>query len=647
MSAKTKNVLVIGVDQAILGLIKQYIDEGILPNIKSMVDNGVLLEGLSTPPCDTPTNWATIATGAPTGVHGATSFYMHIPGEPLEKGLNYRSRTQLKKYAKAEYMWEVADRHELNPFVINYPAGWPTKMENGAMSLYKWSIPESLPRNYKRAKIRTYTVKKEQLKDNQSWLLINTSPKTDSELDQKLRKLVSNDSVDPLEILLIDPVLALESAMPKAYILKENGKYNTIAVKLDNNEWETLALNQWSGWISVILKSKDIFLPCIFRIMPQSINEDGKTVKIKFSTIYNTKGWAYPEGIGELLIKNAFAEELTLETPEVEYLIEGDVEDFLIEAKKESDALAHAITYMKDKIDWHVCFFHIHYLDSVNHYFLSYLYEDSPLRKEDPELAAVAEKNVRVAYQIVDDMVGQLLRSCVDDDTTVVFTADHGAIPVWKNINIPKALSDAGLMHYKLEGNQYIVDWNKTKVFPYLEPPYIWVNMQGRDPKGIVPQSEYDDVCQQVIQALEGMKDHETGERILRAAFTRDEAAFLGQKGDRVGDVIFFLNPPYQVFDGSPNQLNAYKQSKALFNILNGAPSNICLGAHAYYLPTTKLGKFSVSCPVIFSGAGIKKGVESDIPINLTDISPTLCHLLGIPKPKDARGRVLQEILNN
>ena len=86
MSSKQK-LLFIGVDQAIPYLLKKFLDDESLPNISNLVNNGVIGEALSCPPCDTPTNWATIATGATTSVHGATSFYMHIPGEPFELGL--------------------------------------------------------------------------------------------------------------------------------------------------------------------------------------------------------------------------------------------------------------------------------------------------------------------------------------------------------------------------------------------------------------------------------------------------------------------------------------------------------------------------------------------------------------------------------
>ena len=69
-----KKLLLIGIDQAIPYFIKKFIDEGFIPNIAKLAEDGVIGEAYSCAPCDTPTNWATIATGATTAVHGVTSF---------------------------------------------------------------------------------------------------------------------------------------------------------------------------------------------------------------------------------------------------------------------------------------------------------------------------------------------------------------------------------------------------------------------------------------------------------------------------------------------------------------------------------------------------------------------------------------------
>lgn len=101
----------IGIDQVIPHLIDKFIEEGILPNIPHLAQSGVKGEALSCFSPDTPTNWATVATGANAEKHGASSFVFHIPGESLDEGVKHEnhSRSQLSKFAQAEYLWHVAD----------------------------------------------------------------------------------------------------------------------------------------------------------------------------------------------------------------------------------------------------------------------------------------------------------------------------------------------------------------------------------------------------------------------------------------------------------------------------------------------------------------------------------------------------------
>ena len=146
MSSDHKKLLLIGVDQAIPYLLNKFRDEDLLPNINKLLENGVYTEAYSCSPCDTPTNWTTIATGATTAIHGATSFYLHTPGEPFELSFEQRSRTQLSRNCNAEYLWDVADKNKYIPYVINYPSGWPSEFRKGAMAVLIWPIPESLPR---------------------------------------------------------------------------------------------------------------------------------------------------------------------------------------------------------------------------------------------------------------------------------------------------------------------------------------------------------------------------------------------------------------------------------------------------------------------------------------------------------------------
>jgi len=635
-----RKLLLIGVDQAIPYLLKKFMEEGILPNISQLLENGVYTEGYSCPPCDTPTNWTTIATGATTAVHGATSFYLHIPGEPFELGLEQRSRTQLSKYCNAEYLWNVADIHGYTPFVINYPSGWPSNFKNGAMSLLLWQLPfpfvsEALPRVISHPRNFSFSSKSENLSNR------ITKVKIDNDFFKNKR--------DPLQIKIdMTPVNTHEKTILTCYITSSKGQnYDSLSLLNDlNNEWIIIKKNEWSNWISSEISTTYGDLPCLFKVKILELSDEGTSIIIQTSSIYNTKGWTTPDEFGGDLIKNVISYDLTSEIQEIEYKIEGEVDSYLTYARKEALTLGNAIKYARVRLNWDFCYFHIHHLDSVNHKELAYLHKDSTIFSE--EKYEKASNNVEIAYKIIDDLVGELINSCIDDRTITVFVSDHGAMPTWKIVNIPLLLMKEGFLTYKWAESEkkYVVDWRKTYAFPYVEPPFIWVNLKDRDPKGIVKPKDYEDIREKIIEILYELKDPETGKRVIRLALKREEAAFLGLNGERIGDIVYFLNPPYQIYDEILEQLNPsqispkYMAKPIIYDAKN------CFGAHAYYLPTQTFGNYSNSVPLIIAGPGVKKGIKLKNSVNLIDLAPTFAHLLQIPKPKDSQGRSLQEVLD-
>jgi predicted AlkP superfamily phosphohydrolase/phosphomutase len=633
MSKNAKKVLVIGVDQAIPYLLQKFMDEGILPNISRLVENGVIGEAYSCPPCDTPTNWTTIATGATTAVHGATSFYMHIPGEPLDLGLNHRSRSSLSRYCGAEYFWDAADKQGLKSFVLNYPGGWPGDMKNGGISLLTWPLPDSLPRE-----LTMMTTKRYSNDASNPSLKISTAEDTEKEVKSISPHLKISIEIKHKNIKEFPPL--------KAYLIDTNGSgYNALAIQsMKEKDYQIIMTDQWSDWISSNVSTEHGVLPCLFKVRIKRIASDGSMMQLQFTSIYNTKGWTNPEDLGEKIVRNAIIHELKRDQ-KVDYMISGKVKSFLESARKEALTIAQIVSFMRQHMNWDVCFFHIHLLDSVNHSTLGHLYHKSPLYTEKREKKGW--KNVQAAYKIVDELVKVLMESCVDKETVVVLLADHGAMPTWKVVNFLPALIDANLMTYKMDDSQknYLVDWSKTKAFPYLEPPYIWVNLKGRDPSGIVSSSEYETVRDEIIEALYSLKDPETGDKLIKLAIKKEDAEYLGQNGERIGDVIYFLNPSYALFDYRLEKLNPAVQPIDVLEKPISYPIQINCTAHAYYLPDAKLGDYSVSVPLVLNGPGIQNGMKLNNPVELIDVVPTLSHLLNIPKPRTSQGRILEELL--
>ncbi len=636
MSNSKKKLILCGVDQALPYLLDLFLEKGSLPNIANIVNNGVKGIAYSCPPCDTPTNWTTIATGATTAIHGATSFYIHIPGEPFEEGLEKRSRSQLSKYCTAEYLWDVADNSDYLPYVVNYPSGWPSHFKNGAMTALVWPIPGTLPKLVKSESKHTIPLE-----------LVDDS--------EKLQKVypslnVSEKSLEVLGFKLnLKLVTVIGEKIFQGYVSHQkigNPNNSIILEILEAPNPVEISIGEWTDWLSSSFDTEHGPLPCFFKLRALEMDYKQSLLTMECSVIYNSKGWTVPDSFGAEIIKNVLNIEFHSKHEKFEYMISGDVQDYLKRAKNEVSSVGNVIAYAHFKLNWEVCFFHLHLLDSINHKELSFLHRSSPMFSEDRQEKAL--ENIESAYKLVDELIGFLQEKCIDDNTIIVFVADHGAMPSWKVANIPLALIKSGLLVYKWKSfdRKYFVNWRKTKAFPYLEPLFIWVNLKGRDPNGIVTQSDYESVRDEIIDTLYNLRDPQNGNKIVKLALKREDAAFLGLDGHRIGDVVYFLNPPYQIYDENFEQMNPSFINPKYMAFPEVYPAKRAFGAHVYYFPTENFGNFGNSVPLIMSGPGIEKGITLKREVNLVDLAPTLSYLLNIPKPKDSVGRVLHEIIN-
>ena len=163
--------------------------------------------------------------------------------------------------------------------------------------------------------------------------------------------------------------------------------------------------------------------------------------------------------------------------------------------------------------------------------------------------------------------------------------------------------------------NMFNPDIKRSKAFPQ-RTIYIYVNLKGRDPGGIVEPAEYEKVQQQIIDALYSYVDPVTGKRPVSLALTRKDARILGLHGDAVGDVVYAIYPEFG-------------------------------GQHGPQLPTTEWGVGKLKALEAFYGPGIKKGFKLERTSGLTDVVPTICYIMNWPVPAQTEGNILFQALEN
>ena len=159
------------------------------------------------------------------------------------------------------------------------------------------------------------------------------------------------------------------------------------------------------------------------------------------------------------------------------------------------------------------------------------------------------------------------------------------------------------------------IDFSQTKAVANREI-YIYVNLKGRDPEGIVEPADYETVQQQIIDALLTYVDPATGKRPVALALSRRDARILGLHGERVGDVVYAVYPWF------------------------GAQ-------HGQILPTAEHGVGKLKSLLVLQGPGLKKNYRLERTCWLPDLVPTLCYLMDWPLPETAEGAVIYQALKD
>src|SRR4030042_6820478 len=117
-------IYVMGVDQMVLPLTQYFIEEGSVPTLVKFFARSAYGQALASFPCWTPNNWAAISTGAQSGTHGASSWFIRLPD-----GEDVSSLTSLG--INAETIWEADERQGLKSAVLHYPGSMPSRLKNG------------------------------------------------------------------------------------------------------------------------------------------------------------------------------------------------------------------------------------------------------------------------------------------------------------------------------------------------------------------------------------------------------------------------------------------------------------------------------------------------------------------------------------
>jgi len=650
MSKVPAKVAVIGFDCAEPHLIIKHIEEGHLPNFKKLFEGGVLAENCLSPyPTITPPNWASIATGAWPGTHQVTDFHLHREGTSQVNANTFEAFSS--ENCKAEYIWDKLDAAGKKCIVCNYPGSWPSKMKNGIMvsgaglgfgeyrnghtgleSRLLLGMDQIVSNGIYPHATRV------QLEEAEGWsnLPAGSDEPLAAKFDVMFRQNI--EEMAPLSWY----VLATQSA----------GKgYDRLTVSPTQDVKDalfTLAKGEWSKKVYYKFKTQDgREIEASFKAKLLQLTEDAEDFLLAISAFCPAEGWSNPPEVAREIKSEegifTFAAGLLGFTLGI-----YGMDTYYEFVELHDQWLGDAATQLMGKYPWDLFYMHIHTIDWVYHSILTEMDENTCAGKESHKKAWDFHLKM---LQSQDRLLGRLVEAA-GEDTLIVLVSDHGAVADGPTFNpyIPliknglcmmegqvadgdlKALEDSTEQVHSffkqtigdrvgreiLEMatlNLFKPDITRSKAFPQ-RTVYIYINLKGRDPGGIVEQADYEKVQQQVIDALYAYVDPVTGKRPVALALTKKDARILGLHGDAVGDVVYAVYPEFG-------------------------------GQHGPQLQTAEWGIGKLRALLALCGPGIKKGYSLDRTSGLTDVVPTICHMMSWPVPEHTEGSILFQAFEN
>ncbi|MGH3129693.1 MAG: alkaline phosphatase family protein [Gaiellaceae bacterium] len=248
---------------------------------------------------------------------------------------------------------------------------------------------------------------------------------------------------------------------------------------------------------------------------------------------------------------------------------------------------------------------------------------------------AIREGYIRSAYEEADQTLA-LARTLMGDGTTVFASSDHGFVPQWYAINAGTVLKNAGLQGTEQTSNCRVGGApTKAKACWAGGTAQIYISLAGRDPGGVVPAADYENVRNQIIAAFQNLTDSANpGKQVILKIMKKEELRNVDGSDSlhpsRSGDVVVVSRPPYQFDAATPGQAIAFSQF---------------FGQHGYLPDLVDLAhNVNMHASFIASGPGIRKQ-DPVAGVRAIDVAPTVAMLMGIPGPQNASGRILRNLL--
>jgi predicted AlkP superfamily phosphohydrolase/phosphomutase len=655
-----QKLVVLGFDGMDPRLVQKWMDEGKLPNLKKLAAAGSGVRPLGTTHSpESPTAWASFATGVNAGKHNIYDFLIrdtntYLPDlgmvhfEPPRFILNYIpiAKPVVRSIRGGTSFWITAGKAGVRSSMLTVPVTFPPEEVPNGELLSGLPLPDirrtmgtfyyfgtDLSR-YEEGNTEFGGILKRLVFDGdvaQTELVGPPNPI----VKQQLREL--HASTPPAKMTEADrmKVAELEARedvrLPLTVHWNRQGKSATVDI---GDSSIHLGEHQWSKWINL-----DFSINLLVRVHGMAqlyLISAGPELQLYVSPV-NWKPDNPPAPMSSPASLSADIYERlgpyrTLGWAEATWPLNEDRIDekvFMDDLYRAFDDRAQVILQRIETKQWDLLVGVIESTDRVQHMMWRLIDPSHPMY--DRALAARFGDSIERVYRKCDEFVGEVV-SKLAPGTPILIVSDHGFHSFRQSVNLNTWLVQEGFMaiqgqqpgEKKLEdlfggGGSFWenVDWSRTKAYS-MGLGQIYLNLKGREGRGAVSPADAVAVQDVIADRLLTMTDPKAGAKMVDAVYKRDDV----YKGP-------FVNNASELQVGFADGYRVSWQTA-----LGGSPAGIVYPNMKKWSGDHGSFDYKQTSGVLISNRRIDGGAA-----DIMDIAPTVLKYFGVPIPSDIDGK--------
>ncbi len=644
-------------------LVREYIAAGQLPNIARVMQAGGLYDLDTTVSPESPTAWASFATGVNPGKHNIYDFLVRDTGTYFpDLGMVTRtpptflwnwiptSRPKVETLRGGTSFWVTAGAAGVRSSILTVPVTFPPEAVPNGELLAGLPLPDIRGTMGTFSYYATDLSRFEEGSTEMGGILRRLSFDGDTARTQlvgppnpvvvtQLAALGTNGALSDADRVRRGELEARRDVTLPMTVTWTRGR-GAADIDIDG-QTVTLQAGEWSRWINVTFRV-NLFIRIHGMLQVHVIKADDD-LQVYVSPV-NWRPDAPPIPMSS---PAGFAADLyerlgpyrTLGWAEATWPLNEErmtEATFMDDLYRAFDDRAQVILDRMNRGAWDLLIGVIESTDRVQHMMWHHRDADHPLH--DTAAADARGDDILGIYRRADQFIAEVLDQ-IGDETPLMIVSDHGFHSWRKAVNLNSWLVQQGFMvlkgqttsqektlHDLFSGGEFFehVDWSKTRAYA-MGLGQIYFNLRGREGQGIVSTGdEYrvlaDDLAARLVADL---RDPDTGAPIVTGVYKRDDV-YAGEYLHNASDLQVGFADGYRV---------------SWQTTLGGAPAELVYpnmkrwsGDHGGYDYTSTAGVLITNRPIATDTRGRA---------NIIDIAPTVLQFYGIPVPGAVDGRVL------